>query len=411
MASSLSASMHSLLASEFCSRRSPHSRPNARRRSYRRAAMSEPSLSPDGREIAFVSGGDIWTVPVAGGEARLLVSHPAYDSRPLYSPDGTKLAFMSTRTGNGDIYVLTLATGRLDRVTFDDVPEQFDAWSRDGKWIYFSSGSQDVNGMNDIFRVSASGGTPMAVSADRFTQEYWAAPSPADPNTIAFTATGLTRTTSGGGRVTATSTRARSGCVHFGGESPRYEAVTKDDAKDAWPMWSGDAKSLFYVSDKSGAENIWTTPPSGGAAKAVTSFTNGRVLWPTIVVRRQDDRVRARSSASGRSTSRAVKRGARADHAARRRDDARRSSIRRCRRASSRSRSRRTARRWRSSRTATCSRRRRATAATRRASRTRRKPRRSSRGRRTAAGSPTSRAATGRRTSSSTISARAPRRS
>ena len=73
--------------------------------------MSEPSLSPDRREIAFVSGGDIWTVPAAGGEARLLVSHPAYDSRPLYSPDGTKLAFMSTRTGNGDIYVLTLATG------------------------------------------------------------------------------------------------------------------------------------------------------------------------------------------------------------------------------------------------------------------------------------------------------------
>src|SRR6516165_310182 len=88
------------------------------------SAMSEPSLSPDRREIAFVSGGDIWTVPAAGGEARLLVSHPAYDSRPLYSPDGTKLAFMSTRTGNGDIYVLTLATGRLDRVTFDDVSEQ-----------------------------------------------------------------------------------------------------------------------------------------------------------------------------------------------------------------------------------------------------------------------------------------------
>ena len=128
------------------------------------SAMSEPSLSPDRREIAFVSGGDIWTVPAAGGEARLLVSHPAYDSRPLYSPDGTKLAFMSTRTGNGDIYVLTLATGRLDRVTFDDVSEQLDAWSRDGKWIYFSSGSQDVNGMNDIFRVSATGGTPMAVS-------------------------------------------------------------------------------------------------------------------------------------------------------------------------------------------------------------------------------------------------------
>jgi Tol biopolymer transport system component/C-terminal processing protease CtpA/Prc len=245
------------------------------------AAMSEPSLSPDRREIAFVSGGDIWTVPAAGGEARLLVSHPAYDSRPLYSPDGTKLAFMSTRTGNGDIYVLTLATGHLDRITFDDVSEQLDAWSRDGKWLYFSSGSQDVNGMNDIFRVSAAGGTPMAVSADRFTQEYWSAPSPADVNTIAFTGTG--RTSSDWWRKGHSHIdESQIWLVHLSGESPRYEAVTKDDARDAWPMWSGDAKALYYVSDKSGSENIWTAPTSGGAAKAVTSFTDGRVIWPTI---------------------------------------------------------------------------------------------------------------------------------
>ncbi len=47
-------------------------------------------------------------------------------------------------------------------------------------------------------------------------------------------------------------------------------------------MWSGDAKALYYVSDKSGSENIWTATASGGAAKAVTSFTDGRVIWPTI---------------------------------------------------------------------------------------------------------------------------------
>ena len=70
--------------------------------------------------------------------------------------------------------------------------------------------------------------------------------------------------------------------MHLSGESPRYEAVTKDDARDAWPMWSGDAKALYYVSDKSGSENIWTATASGGAAKAVTSFTDGRVIWPTI---------------------------------------------------------------------------------------------------------------------------------
>src|SRR5437763_6167819 len=69
-------------------------------------SFAEPAISPDGEEIAFVSGGDIWTVPARGGEARLLVSQPANESRPVYAPDGRSLAFVSTRPGNGDIYLL-----------------------------------------------------------------------------------------------------------------------------------------------------------------------------------------------------------------------------------------------------------------------------------------------------------------
>ena len=122
--------------------------------------FTEPALSPDRKEIAFVSGGDIWTVPATGGAASLLVSNSANEARPLYSPDGNQLAFISTRTGNGDIYLLTLSTGELKRLTFDDGADQLDGWSRDGRWIYFSSTSRDIGGLNDIFRVSAAGGTP-----------------------------------------------------------------------------------------------------------------------------------------------------------------------------------------------------------------------------------------------------------
>src|SRR5450432_3465355 len=101
--------------------------------------LTEPAVCPTRPEIAFVSGGDIWMVSAKGGEAHLLVSHPADESRPLYSPDGSQLAF-------------------------DDGLDQLDGWSRDGRWLYFSSGSHDVNRKNDIYRVSAQGGTPMAVS-------------------------------------------------------------------------------------------------------------------------------------------------------------------------------------------------------------------------------------------------------
>src|SRR5688500_12932493 len=151
--------------------------------------LTEPAISPDRREIAFVSGGDVWTVPADGGTAALLVSHPATESKPLFSPDGKRLAFVSNRTGGGDIYILNLETNELARLTFDDAFDQLDAWSRDGNWIYFSSAARDIAGMNDIFRVSAGGGTPQAVSADRYTNEFWSA-NLAD-GSILFSARGI----------------------------------------------------------------------------------------------------------------------------------------------------------------------------------------------------------------------------
>jgi Tol biopolymer transport system component len=98
-------------------------------------SFAEPAVSPDRAELAVVSGGDIWTVPIAGGDARLLVSHEAAESRPLYSPDGGRLAFVSERTGGGDSYALTLKTGALKQLTFDDGLERLDGWSRDGRWL------------------------------------------------------------------------------------------------------------------------------------------------------------------------------------------------------------------------------------------------------------------------------------
>jgi tricorn protease len=141
------------------------------------AYFSDPALSPNASEIAFVSGGDIWTVASNGGKARLLVSHPDYESRPLYSPDGRNRAFISTRSGNGDIYVLNIESGRLKRLTYDDAADELSAWSRDGKYLYFSSTSREIAGMRDVFRVRIDGGTPMAVADNRYVNEFFATPS------------------------------------------------------------------------------------------------------------------------------------------------------------------------------------------------------------------------------------------
>jgi Tol biopolymer transport system component/C-terminal processing protease CtpA/Prc len=240
--------------------------------------FAEPGISPDHSEIAFASGGDIWTVPAAGGIARLLVSHPANESRPLYSPDGRKLAFISTRTGNGDIYVLTFATGNLQRLTYDDALDQLDSWSPDGKWIYFSSSSREIAGMNDVFRVSSDRGTPMAVSADRYTNEYWAQPAP-NGGAIAITARG---TTSGQWwRIGRSHLDESEIWILRDPQTMKYERVSPGKSRDEWPMWTPDGRTLFYVSDRDGPQQI-VKRPVGGEVTQVTRFSNGRVLWPTI---------------------------------------------------------------------------------------------------------------------------------
>ena len=246
-------------------------------------SFAEPGISPDGATIAFVSGGDIWEVPARGGDARLLVSHSATESRPLFSPDGKRLAFTSSRTGGGDVYLLTIATGDLARLTFDDASELVSGWSGDGRWIYFQSSSHEVSGVLDVYRVSVEGGTPMPAAADRYTTEYFAAPAPSG-DVVAITA-----------RANAGSQWWRNGHSHLdeseiwlvkgGAATPTYEAVTNGGAKDAWPMWSGDGKTLFFMSDRSGAQNVWSVAVAQAAvspAKALTNFKDGRVLWPSI---------------------------------------------------------------------------------------------------------------------------------
>ena len=243
------------------------------------APFSEPSISPDHSEIAFVSGGDIWTVPAKGGEARLLVAHPATESRPLYSPDGKQLAFNSTRTGNGDVYVLTFATGDVRRITYSDATENLSGWSRDGQWLYFDTNSNEINQAADIFRVRATGGTPLEVARDLFYGEFRGAPSP-DGSEIAFVTKGFSNLQ-----------WWRHGHSHLDeseiwlkgiAEGSAYKQLVVEDAKQGWPMWSAEGRDLFYTSDRTGAENLFRLAVNGGTSKQITRFEDGRLLWPSI---------------------------------------------------------------------------------------------------------------------------------
>ena len=263
--------------------------------------LTEPAISPDNSEIAFVSGGDIWTVPSKGGIAQILVSHNATEERPVYSPDGKKLAFVSNRTGNRDIYVLDFETNDLTRITYSDYSDNLDGWSRDGEWLYFYSSVQDIAGMNDIFRVRATGGTPMAVSNDLYTNEFHAKPSP-DGKRLLFSARGFSQNQwwrNGRSHIDESEIWLKTG--------ENYKKLTERGAKQQWTMWSPNGEKIYYVSDRSGKQNIWTKTLNG-SERQLTKFTDGRVLWAKIsydgkeIVFERDFKIWKMNTANGKTS-------------------------------------------------------------------------------------------------------------
>ena len=174
--------------------------------------------------------------------------------------------------------MLDFASGRVERITWDDGYDNLSAWSRDGEWLYFSSTRDNVGAMNGVFRVRASGGTPMAVSHEAYRNHEGAAPSP-DGRSIALTGNGT------GERQWWRNghSNLETGAIWLLADDGQhaYRRVTPDDARALWPMWSADGQSLYYMSDRGGHENLWRATREGATAQ-VTTFNDGRLLWPSI---------------------------------------------------------------------------------------------------------------------------------
>jgi tricorn protease len=115
----------------------------------------------------------------------------------------------------------------------------------------------------------------MPVSADRFTNELQAAPAP-DGSTVAFATRGNGDQwwRHGHSHLDETEIWQRK-------EGGAYEKIVDLNGRNVWPMWTPDGHSLYFMSDRSGAQNIWSLA-LGAKPRQITKFTDGRVLWPSI---------------------------------------------------------------------------------------------------------------------------------
>jgi imidazolonepropionase-like amidohydrolase/Tol biopolymer transport system component len=93
-------------------------------------------VSPDGGEIAFDLLGDLYVIPIAGGEARILSSGHAWDMQPRYSPDGSEIAFTSDRGGGDNVWTIRRDGSSPRQITKEDFRTLNQAeWTPDGNFI------------------------------------------------------------------------------------------------------------------------------------------------------------------------------------------------------------------------------------------------------------------------------------
>ena len=200
--------------------------------------------SPDGQSIVFDrrvddGPGDIYLLRLESGELERLTDYPGMDGHPSFSPTGDRIVFTSLRDGNLDIWTMDAHGGSLVRLT-DDAAEDFHPrWSPDGKHILFTSRR---GGDEDIWVMSDDGTNQRQLTFQRGTADrgYW---SP-DGSRIVF------------------SWNDDLWLMDVDGGTP--ERLTDFPGREGNACWSRDGRRIAFISDRSGNYDLWVMTLSEG---------------------------------------------------------------------------------------------------------------------------------------------------
>ena len=96
-------------------------------------------VTPDGKSIVFELLGDLYRVPIGGGEAARITDGNPYDAQPRVSPDGKWIAFISDRNGSDNLWI-TKSDGTEPRKLSSETQSAVisPAWTPDSQYVIAS---------------------------------------------------------------------------------------------------------------------------------------------------------------------------------------------------------------------------------------------------------------------------------
>src|SRR3981081_1796819 len=244
-----------------------------------------PSISPDGKTIAFSFQGPLFLVPAGGGLAQALTAGSAHDTAPVWSHDSKSIAFASDRYGHYDVFLVSAEGGEARRLTTyssDAIPTTF---TPDGKFVVFSGhrmvsakGSRFPNRrFPELYKVSIEGGRQpdMILTTPALNAQY--------DRTGQRLLYDDQKSYEDLWRKHITSAFAHDIWL-FDASTGSHTKLTTYAGEDRNPVWAPDENSLFYLSEQSGSLNIWNLPLKDGqpgTPRQITQFEKNPVRFLT----------------------------------------------------------------------------------------------------------------------------------
>ncbi len=237
--------------------------------------------SPDGKTIVFELLGDIYTLPIDGGVAKLVDGGMAFDSQPKFSPDGKWIAFISDREGSENVWIMHADGSGVKEVSKDPNNEfASPSWSPDGNYIFVSKAGFGINTF-EIWMYHVDGGSGVQITK--------AKPTPTTPRRERGNAIGVVASPDGKYLYYA----KRQGGFQYNAQFPLWQVARRDRKTGDEDILLEQAESSFRpVLSPDGTQLLYVTRYETESGLRLRNLRTGEDHWVRYPVTRDDQESR-----------------------------------------------------------------------------------------------------------------------